>query len=140
MPFGLKSADPTYKRFINAVFVRKIRHNLEAYIDGLIVKILEGESHTTKLEDIFGSVRDYNMHLNPAKCSFSIQAEKFLDYMLTKWDIEDNPNKFQTIIYMIIPFNVKEIQQIIGRLVGLYRFLSHACDKFFLFFRHAEEE
>lgn len=69
----------------------------------------ELHNHIEDLEDFMHSFRKYNMCLNPAKCSFKVEAEKFLDFMLTRRGIEDNPDKCQEIITMRIPTNVKEV-------------------------------
>jgi hypothetical protein len=74
------------------------------------------------------------MRLNPAKCSFGIQAGKFLGFLLTRRGIEANPNKCQAIIDMKSPSNIKEVQYVTGRLVALSRFLSCVDDKAFSFF------
>lgn len=38
MPFRIKNVGTTYQRLMDAVFFKKLRHNLEVYIDGMIVK------------------------------------------------------------------------------------------------------
>jgi len=40
------------------------------------------------------------MRLNPEKCVFGVEGEKFLGFMLTRQGIEANPNKFQAKIEM----------------------------------------
>lgn len=49
MPFGLKNIGVIYQRLMDMVFSKKIRHNLEVYIDDTKVKMLEWESHATYL-------------------------------------------------------------------------------------------
>jgi Uma2 family endonuclease len=65
-----------------------------------VVKTPEMGNHSEDLEEILTSVRKYNMRLNPAKCSFGVQAGKFLGFMLTRRGIEANPEKCQAIINM----------------------------------------
>jgi len=74
------------------------------------------------------------MRLNPAKCTFGVQAGKFLGFLLTNRGIEANPDKCQDIINMRSPCSIKEVQQLTGRLAALSRFLSCAGDKAFAFF------
>jgi len=74
------------------------------------------------------------MRLNPTKRSFGVQAGNFLGFLLTRRVIEANPDKCQAIINMRSPSNIKEVQQLTGRLAALSRFLSCACDKAFSFF------
>lgn len=66
------------------VFTHKIGRNLEVYVEDVIIKIKEGHNHTNDLEDILQSVRKYDMRLNPTKCSFRVQARKFMGFMLTR--------------------------------------------------------
>ncbi|XP_042404753.1 uncharacterized protein LOC121994944 [Zingiber officinale] len=40
MSFGLKNAEATYQRLMNKVFLRKINHNMEVYVDGILIKSL----------------------------------------------------------------------------------------------------
>lgn len=108
MPFGLINASATYQQFMNDVFGGKTEHDLEVYIDDMIMKMSEEESHASYLEDIVGSVMDYNTCLIPVKCLFDIQALKFLGFMLTKRGIKSNIDKCKAIIDMRSPFNVKE--------------------------------
>ncbi|GAU30548.1 hypothetical protein TSUD_65580 [Trifolium subterraneum] len=117
MPFGLKNAGATYQRLMDRVFAHQIGKNLEVYIDDMVVKTTSKGEHHEDLKDILASVRKYNMRLNPAKCSFGVQAEKC-----------------QAIIDMRSPTSVKEVQQLTGRIAALSRFLSCAGEKAFHFF------
>ncbi|MCI27304.1 hypothetical protein A2U01_0048502 [Trifolium medium] len=100
----------------------------------MVVKNDNESEHDQDLGDILASVIKYNMRLNPAKCSFGVQAGKFLGFMLTNRGIEANPEKCQAIIDMRSPNSVKEVQQLTGRIVALSRFLSCAGEKAFHFF------
>lgn len=109
MSFRLKNACITYQWLMDAIFFHHNGRNLEVYIDNMIIKMMEGHSHANDLEDILQLVRRYNMHLNPAKCSFRVQVGKFLCFMLTRRGIKANPDKCQEIIDMKIPTNMKEV-------------------------------
>ncbi|GAU38581.1 hypothetical protein TSUD_322580 [Trifolium subterraneum] len=134
MPFGLKNAGATYQRLMDRVFAEQIRKNLKVYIDDMVVKTEEVGEHDKDLADILKSVRMYNMRLNPVKCSFGVQAGKFLGFLLTHRGIEANPDKFQAIINMRSPTSVKEVQQLTGRITALSRFLSCTGEKACHFF------
>jgi hypothetical protein len=134
MSFGLKNAGATFQRSMDMTFSQQIGQNLEVYIDDLVAKTKEGHSHTNDLKEILGQVRKYRIRLNPTKCSFEVQAGKFLGFLLTRRGIEANPEKCQAIINMRSPSNIKEVQQLTGRLAALSRFLSCAGDKAFTFF------
>jgi Uma2 family endonuclease len=73
---------------MDRVFAQQIGRNLEIYIDDmLVIKTTEEGSHDRDLEEISASVRKYDMRLNPAKCSFGVQAGKFLGFILTSREI-----------------------------------------------------
>lgn len=134
MPFSLKKVGATYHRLMDAIFVHKIRRNLEVYVDDMIMKMVEGHSHEDNLKDILKLVRRYDMHLNPTKWSFGVQKRKFMGLMLTRRWIKANPNKFHAVIDLRSPTNEKEVQQLTGRLSSLCHFLSYMGDKAFNFF------
>jgi len=58
-----------------------------------IVKSKQEIDHAAHLKRVFEQTRKYNMRLNPKKCTFRVQADKFLDFYLTKRRIEANPDK-----------------------------------------------
>lgn len=93
--------------------------------------------HAAGLVDVLQSVRKSNMSLNPAKCSFRVQAGKFLDFMLTNMGIKENSYKFHDVISMTIPTNTKEVHQLMSRLEDLSNI--RAGDKAFLFFTPKKE-
>lgn len=57
---------------------------MEFYIDDKIVKTIKECSHVEDLEDVMKSVRKYDMCLRLAKCFFSANARKLVDFMLAR--------------------------------------------------------
>ena len=109
MSFGLRNVSATFQRSMDTMFAAQIGRNLEVYIDDLVVKTLEHATHTTDLDEIFRQVRKFNMRLNPTKCTFGVQAGKFLGFLLTNRGIQANPDKCQAIINMRSPCSIKEV-------------------------------
>jgi len=66
------------------------------------------------------------MRLNPEKCTFGVEGGKFLGFMLI---LEANPNKCRTITEMWSPQNIKEVQQLIGHLTALSRFVPRLAER-----------
>jgi len=58
-----------------------------------------------------------------------VEAGKFLGFLLTKRLIEANPEKCVAILAMRNPISVKEVQQLMGRMAALSRFVSARGDK-----------
>lgn len=84
-------------------------------MDDMVVKSDQDELHQRDLQDTFDTIRGYDLKLNPKKCS----SGKFLGFMLTSRGIEANPEKYKAIIQMCSPSNVKEVQQLTGRIASL---------------------
>ena len=135
MPFALKNAGATYQRLVNKVFADKISRSMKVYVDDMLVKILTIEQHIKDLVDTFASLRLYNMRLNPEKCTFGVEAGKFLGFMVSQRGIEINPEKIQVILEMSSPKSVKDIQRLSGRVAVLNRFISRSADKCLPFFK-----
>ncbi|KAL0312803.1 UNVERIFIED_CONTAM: hypothetical protein Sradi_5679600 [Sesamum radiatum] len=77
----------------------------------------------------------HGVKLNPKKCVFGVEGGKFLGYLVTQRGIEANPDKIQAIQQMREPRNVREVQQLTGRMAALNRFISRAGDKGLPFFK-----
>jgi hypothetical protein len=59
MSFGLKNADATYQRAIQACFKRQLNKNVEAYVDDMVVKTRNSDTLIADLEETFTSLREY---------------------------------------------------------------------------------
>ena len=77
----------------------------------------------------FKTLRLYNMKLNPNKYVFGISSRKFLGFMVSQRGVEANPNKISAILEMTPPKNIKEVQNLNGRVAALNRFVSRVMDK-----------
>ena len=49
----------------------------------MAVKFQSISQHVADLEEVFGQLRKYKMHLNPKKCTFGVGRGKFLGFMIT---------------------------------------------------------
>ena len=128
MPFGLKNVGATYQRLMDRIPAPMIGRNVQAYVDDMVVTSKEKDQHVVDLEELFTTIAKYDLKLNPEKCVFRVEAGKFLGFLLTERGIEANPEKCATIIAMRSPTSVKEVQQLIGRMAALSRFLSVGGD------------
>ena len=88
----------------------------------MLVKTQEEVKHVKDLKETFESIRKFDMRLNPNKCTFGVQANKFMGFLLTHRGIEANPEKCQEIINMRSPTSVKDDQQLTRILAALSRF------------------
>ena len=110
MPFGLKNAGATYQRLMDKVLAPMLGRNVHAYVDDMVVTSPDRKQHKTDLEELFATISQYRLKLNPEKCVCGVEAGKFLGFVLTERGIEANPDKCAAIIAMRSPTSVKEVQ------------------------------
>ncbi|RDX62188.1 hypothetical protein CR513_59499, partial [Mucuna pruriens] len=128
IPFGLKNAGATYQCLMDKIFKEIIGIDVEVYVDNMVVKCTAAADRCRALERLFQVLRKHRLKLNPEKCSFGVQARKFLGFMLTEKGIEANLEKCQAVINMRSPQTVKEVQQLARRITALSRFLSRSAE------------
>jgi hypothetical protein len=72
MPFGLKNAGATYQRCTHACPKEQIGHNVEVYVDNIVIKSVKADSLLDDLRETFANLDQYSIKLNPKKCSFGV--------------------------------------------------------------------
>jgi len=102
---------------------------VQAYVDDMVVTSQEKSKHVADLEELFTTIAKFKLKLNPEKFIFSVEAGKFLGFLLTERGIEANPDKCAAILAMRNPATVKEVQQLTGRMAALSRFVSASGEK-----------
>ena len=75
------------------------------------------------------------MKLNPEKCTFGVEAGKFLGFMVSQRGIKINLEKIRAILELPSPKSIKDIQRLAGRIAALNRFISRSADKCLPFFK-----
>ncbi|XP_075473861.1 uncharacterized protein LOC142504905 [Primulina tabacum] len=120
LPFGLKNAGATNQRLMNHVFQRQIGRNIEVYVDDILIKTREVSCFIDDLAEIFTTLKQYGIKLNPAKCVFGVRSGKFLGFLVTDRGIEVNPKKIKAIIDMISPQSVRDVQKLTGRIAAFF--------------------
>ena len=56
---------------------------MEVYVNDMLVKSPIIEKHIEDLANTFASLQLYNMRLNLDKCTFGVEAGKFLGFMVS---------------------------------------------------------
>ena len=94
------------------MFEKQIGRNVEVYVDDMLVKSKKEEDHLDDLKEMFNTLRQYNMKVNPSKCVFGVFSGKFLGFMVSQKGIKANPEKVKTILEMSSPKSIKEVQSL----------------------------
>ena len=80
MRFELKNAGATFQRMVNKIFKDLIGNIMEAYVDDMLIKIVQRTNHLQHLNKAFDLLRQYEVKFNPEKCTFRVASGKFLGY------------------------------------------------------------
>jgi hypothetical protein len=84
MPFGLKNAGATYPRCMQACQKEHIGHNIEVYVNDIVIKSTKADSLLDDLRETFANLDRYSIKLNPKKCSFGVPTCQLLGYLISE--------------------------------------------------------
>ncbi|CAN6719462.1 unnamed protein product [Malus baccata var. baccata] len=129
MPFGLKNAGATYQRAMNAIFHDLIGHNMEVYIDDIVVKSKMEEQHLIDLRQALTRMRVHKLKMNPKKCAFGVRAGNFLGFLVHQRGVEVDKNKARAIMESSSPTNKVQLQRLLGKINFLRRFIANLAGK-----------
>ncbi|CAN6677874.1 unnamed protein product [Malus baccata var. baccata] len=129
MPFGLKNAGATYQRAMNAIFHDLIGHNMEVYIDDIVVKSKTEEQHLIDLRQALTRMKIHKLKMNPKKCAFGVRASNFLGFLVHQRDVEVDKNKVRAIMELLSPTNKVQLQRLLGKINFLRRFIANLAGK-----------
>ena len=115
MPFGLKNASATYQRAMNVIFHDMLGHNMEVYIDDIVVKFKRANEHVDHLRKSFERMRHHQLKLSLLKCAFRVCVGNFLGFLVHQRGIEVDQNKVKSIASANTPQNKKELQKFLGQ-------------------------
>ena len=109
MLFGLKNVGATYQQLVNKLFKEHIDRNIEMYVDDMLIKSRATEHHITDLQEMFSTLRCFQMKLNSYKYTFGVTFEKFLNFMVSQRGIEANLQKIQAFQDIKLSRMIKEV-------------------------------
>ena len=98
---------------------------VEVYIDNVVVKSKEVEDHIADLRKVFERTRKYVLKMNPTKCAFGVSAGQFLGFLVHESGIEVTQRSVNAIKKIQPPENKTELQEMIGKINFVRRFISN---------------
>jgi hypothetical protein len=129
MTFGLKNAGATYQRAMNYIFHELIGKIVEIYIDDVVIKSLDHESHLEDVKRTLECTRKHGLKMNPNKCAFGVSAAEFLGFLVHEGGIEVGKKSMKAIDEVVPPTNLKELQSLLGKINFVRRFISNLSQK-----------
>jgi hypothetical protein len=125
MTFGLKNADATYQCAMNYIYHDLISKLMEIYIDDVVVKSTSIRGHLGDLRQVFERTRRFGLKMNPKNCAFGVSASQFLGFLVNERGIEIGLKSQEAVRTMVPPTMKRELQQLIGKINFVRRFISN---------------
>ncbi|GJR23266.1 reverse transcriptase domain-containing protein [Tanacetum coccineum] len=120
---------------VDKAFHKQIGSNLEVYIDDLVIKSYTKDEIIKDIEEIFRTLMEINMKLNPKKCTFGVEEGMFLRYKVNTKGIQVCLDKAGAILSLSSPKCLKDVQKLNGKLASMNRFLAKSAKKSLPFFK-----
>jgi hypothetical protein len=90
----------------------------------VVIKTQEDEGLISDMAATFDNLRKFKMMLNPEKCTSGVPLGKLIGYMVSRYDIDPNPQKVLAITKMKPPESLHDVQKLMGCMAALSRFIS----------------
>jgi hypothetical protein len=125
MTFGLKNSGATYQSAMNYIFHDLIGKLVEIYIDDVVVKSASVEGHLGDLRQVLERTRRFGLRMNSKKYVFGISAGQFLGFLVHERGIKIGLKSQEAVKTMVPPTIKRELQQLIGKINFVRRFISN---------------
>ncbi|XP_044714694.1 reverse transcriptase (RNA-dependent DNA polymerase) domain-containing protein [Hirsutella rhossiliensis] len=115
-PFGLSGAPASFQRYMNSVLREWLDDFVTAYLDDVLIYSSGSKAdHEAKVRKVLQALADAGLHLDPAKCEFSVQEVKYLGFIVNAGKgIACDPEKQRAIREWEAPTTVKGVRSFLG--------------------------
>ncbi|KAJ8404027.1 hypothetical protein AAFF_G00343770 [Aldrovandia affinis] len=120
MPFGLCNAPATFEWLMERVLSHVPKQHCIVYLDELLVHAGDFEGALRHLREVFATIRQAGLRLNPKKCQLFWRETAFLGHVVSTDGMVTDPAKIDTVHDWRPPTNVSDLRSFLG-LASYYR-------------------
>ncbi|MCO5582157.1 hypothetical protein L7F22_036047 [Adiantum nelumboides] len=123
MPFGLTNAPATFNRMMERIF-RVHRAYTGVFVDDTIVYSKSLKEHKEHLKAVFQALQENKLCINRKKSEFFLEEIHYLGHIISKDEIQMDPQKLEVINAWLEPRNLHELRSFIGMCSYYRRFIA----------------
>ncbi|XP_046391594.1 uncharacterized protein K02A2.6-like [Ischnura elegans] len=127
LSFGIKTAPAEFNRILGQLLNGLPK--VEAYFDDIICHGSDLEECTRNLTACLERLRENDLHLNRAKCSFFKESISYLGHVVSHNQIQKCPVKIQAVSQMPRPKDLGELRRFLGLVTYYSRFIPDFSSK-----------
>ena len=120
MSFGLTNAPAAFMDLMNRVFRPYVDQFIVVFINDILVYSKSMEEQVHHLRTVLQTLREYQLYAKFSKCDLWLESVSLLRHVVSKDDIQVDPQKIEAVSKWPRQISVTEIQSFLG-LVGYYR-------------------
>ena len=113
---------------MNNIFSDLLDVSVIIYLDNILIYSNNPVDHKKHVCEVLCHLRENGLYAHPDKCRFSEDTVKYLGFILSKYGLNMDPSKVQTIQDWPELHKVKDIQSFLGFANFYHRFISDYSD------------
>jgi len=121
LPFGVTNAPVWFQRFMTQVMDGI--PDVSAFIDDLNTASKNMEEHLVALHKVFERLRQFNLKVNPRKCTFAQGHLDAFGFTVFKGTIKPHADWVEAINRLKVPTNAQELQSFLGMMNYFRQFI-----------------
>ncbi len=117
----LKSAASYFQRMMASIVLAGLLYSIvELYLDDVLVYATSEDELLERLSTAFTRLRQFNITLNPKKCSFGMEEVEFIGHILKADGVHFSTEKRSKVLGFSLPEKQKHLKSFLG-LVNYFR-------------------
>ncbi|XP_063955561.1 uncharacterized protein K02A2.6-like [Lytechinus pictus] len=127
LPFGINSASEIFQRIMTDMF--SDIEGLEVLVDDILIYGPSESVHDQRLKQVLERCREKCIKLNPDKCHIRQTQVTYMGHIVSTEGLKPDPKKIEAITKMPTPQSKKGVQQFLGMVNYLGKFIPNLTEK-----------
>jgi hypothetical protein len=115
VPMGVHVAPAYFQRTIaNTIMSEFLYDGMEMYIDDIIIYAGTEEEFLARLERLYKKCEQYNITLNPDKCTLGVEEIEYIGHVIDKDGLRMSDDKIRKVVDFAVPDTIQQMQSFLG--------------------------